>query len=430
MSQSPVLVRQLELTAGSTHVAVPQRLGGLQYRSLQLLVRLHRQPLGMISTGLPSGGLDSAQLSAMIWEHFGDDIAEHMRADGMPRPSGLPLDGRFATRLAPCRHEARRESGGLADVSVVVPTCNRTRTLIPCLQTILASSSPPREVIVVENRPASSQTAAALEAAFPGEARIRYLEEPKPGTSRARNRGLANARGAIVAFVDDDVLVDRHWLAHLALAFVEQPLASCVTGLILPLELETPAQLWLEQYGGFAKGYRRVVFDHTRRTVDPLFPYTAGRFGSGANMALRTRVARDIGGFDVALGGGTSASGGEDLDVFLRLMLRGHTLVYEPSALLWHRHHTSVPELRYQLLHYGRGLGALLAKQLAGTQRRDFLGRVPVGLRYLLDPASPKNARRQNDYPRQLALLELVGLLTGPSAYFVSRRASRALTAR
>ena len=89
-----------------------------------------------------------------------------------------------------------------------------------------------------------------------------------------------------------------------------------MTGAILPAEQETRAQLWLEEYGGFHKGFRRQVFDLTTHRRDTaLYPYDAGQFGSGANMAFRTDVLRAMGGFAVDLGAGTPAHGGEDIDV-------------------------------------------------------------------------------------------------------------------
>jgi O-antigen biosynthesis protein len=422
----PLLIRQIELSSAGPAVLMPHRQAGARYEAVQLLVRLHRRPLGIVNVPLSEHETDESQLNAYVWEQLGSRILEHLAADALPLPATLPLDARHRTAEAPCRHEVLLHSGNRVAVTVVVPTCDRATTLLPCLATILASSYAPLEVVVVENRPDRSRTAEALAAVYPGDERLRYIEEPRPGTSRARNRGLDAARGDVVAFVDDDVLVDRHWLAHLALAFAANPEASCVTGLILPVELKTPAQLWLEQFGGFSKGFSPLVFDRTRRLIDPLFPYTAGRFGSGANMALRTDVAREIGGFDIALGGGTPTTGGEDIDVFVRLMQYDRTLVYEPSAILWHRHPASVPELRNQLLHYGRGVGAVLTKQLVvGPRRGDFLSRIPAGVRYLFDPGSAKNARRQADYPRQLAVLELLGMVTGPAAYLSSRSRTR-----
>ena len=419
-SAGPVLVREVELDDGEVNIAVPRSATGRPYRSAQLLVRLHGEPLGTVTVPVSGHRLDDS-CDQRIRSQLAARIRAHRAADEALDPSTGVI----------CTTRARRGSPRMPSISVVVPTCNRLTTLVPCLDAILRSSVTPDEVIVVENRPAGSAVAAELAARHGGDPRVRYVEEPRAGVSWARNRGLAAVHGEIVAFVDDDVIVDEDWLAGICLAFAENPGAACVTGLILPVELEWPAQLWVEQYGGFSKGFERIVFNDRRRDVDPLYPYSCGRFGSGANAALRTAVARELGGFDVALGGGAGVNTGEDIDLFLRLMLSGHTLVYEPTALVWHRNRRSLGELRHQLFHYGRGLAAVMTKQLLdGPQRGEMVRRIPAGMSYLLSPGSHKNQHRRRDYPRHLAALELLGMVTGPPAYVMSRRRAGALTTR
>ena len=74
-------------------------------------------------------------------------------------------------------------------------------------------------------------------------ARVRYVREPKPGLDHARNRALTEATGSILAFTDDDVVVDPAWALALTTAFAADPEAMVVTGLVVPYELETDAQL-------------------------------------------------------------------------------------------------------------------------------------------------------------------------------------------
>ncbi|PRC62799.1 glycosyl transferase family 2, partial [Mycobacterium sp. ITM-2017-0098] len=68
--------------------------------------------------------------------------------------------------------------------------------------------------------------------------------EPRPGLSRARNTGLSAATGEVVAFTDDDVVVDRHWLSAIARGFSRGPAVSCVSGIVAAAELRTPAQAY------------------------------------------------------------------------------------------------------------------------------------------------------------------------------------------
>ena len=65
-----------------------------------------------------------------------------------------------------------------------------------------------------------------------------------------------------------------------------------------------------------------------------MYPYSAGRFGAGANFAVSRTVLKEVGGFNEALGAGTPSGGGEDLNMFMRIVLAGHRLVYEPSAVV------------------------------------------------------------------------------------------------
>jgi GT2 family glycosyltransferase len=268
---------------------------------------------------------------------------------------------------------------------------------------------------------------------FASDARVRWVHEPRQGLSFARNAGLAAAQGTIVVFTDDDVLVDRRWVERLVAAFESTELIACVTGAILPAEIETPAQLWLEEYGGFHKGFERKVFNSTTHRVEsPLFPYNSGQFGSGANMAFRADVLRRLGGFAVDLGAGTAAHGGEDLDIFLRTVSAGHTIVYEPAALMWHRHRRSVQALRRQMFRYGVGLSATVTKWLLDDRRTAVavLRRVPRGLVLLLGPQSDKNKRKSVSFPRLLTALEWAGVLVGPVAYLRSRHHARRVLAQ
>jgi GT2 family glycosyltransferase len=313
-------------------------------------------------------------------------------------------------------------------VSVVVTTCDRPFQLLRTLKDLLVQTHPSFELIVVDNRPGAGFTREAVTGRYGADPRVRYLAEPRVGLSAARNAGLAHARGAVVAFTDDDVAVDRHWLASLAQPFLQDERTACVTGLILPLELDTRAQLWFEQFGGFAKGSQRRSFDlGPGRPRDVLFPYAPGRFGSGANTAFRTAVLRALGGFAVELGVGTPARGGEDLDAYLNVLHAGHRLVYEPRALVWHPHHLDLTGLSRQIHRYGIGLSAALSKRLAGgrDERRAILRRLPAGLAYAVHPGSAKNRSKGPGYPARLTLLELAGMLCGPVAYGLARRSAR-----
>jgi hypothetical protein len=188
--------------------------------------------------------------------------------------------------------------------------------------------------------------------------------------------------------------------------------------------------LLLERHGGFDKGFtQRIVDTDSHRPHDPLFPFAAGRLGSGANMAFDVEVLRRLGGFDPAIGVGTFARGGDDLAGFFRVVVSGHRLVYQPSAVVWHRHHREMAALANQAFGYGVGLGAYLTSALVHepSMWRELVRRLPAGIAYAFKPSSALNHQRYDGWPRALSRMEKRGIVCGPAAYAVSRlRARRA----
>jgi GT2 family glycosyltransferase len=414
---APVAVRLLELDSPLVDVQLPPSRLGPPYHSLLAVVRLAGAPLGTATVPVePDGEVSSGRLASGLLGQLRGELIEAVSRGDLPAPTPSASNGHASARPV---HERALHRPSL---SVVIPTCAAPVRLERCVRSVLACDYDDYEVIVVENRPGSSATLRMLRERFPNEERLRYVEERRPGASRARNTGLALADGDLVAFIDDDVTVDRAWLRHCAEAFDRADDVACVTGLILPLELETESQLLLEQFAGFGKGFQRRTYRLPEaREAHPLFPYTPGIIGSGANTVLVTEVARELGGFDEALGPATPAVGGEELDLYIRCLRQGCAIAYEPSALVWHEHPDGMPRLRRQAYRYGLGLGAMLAKQLvAGPQRRELVRAVPAGLRYAASPASAKNARKGAAHPRQLDWLERVGMLLGPAAYGIS----------
>ena len=119
----------------------------------------------------------------------------------------------------------------------------------------------------------------------------------------------------------------------MARAFQEEPDLGALTGLVLPLEIETPAQELFERLGGFGRGFVRRWETEGTSSGRPRTGGTilgAGEFGTGANMAFRRAVFDRIGGFDPALGVGTPARGGGDLEMFHRVLAGGQSSATNP----------------------------------------------------------------------------------------------------
>jgi GT2 family glycosyltransferase len=387
----PFLVAELDLADPWIEV-IDWHAKGRSYRRARVLVRLRGTPLGTI---------DVAR---------GESIADHVRQK---------LGAALAAQLE--RNEEAKSSTLAADASlttVVIATRERPERLTATLDSVFALEHPRYEVIVVDNAPRTPATRKLVERRRADGLQLRYLREPRPGLALAHNRGLREARGEIVAFTDDDVDVDSRWLVELARAFEWERDVACVTGLIVPAELETAAQVWLDERVGLNKGYEPRLFDLGRnRPRDTLFPYAAGTFGSGANMAFRTEALRALGGFDPATGAGTRSCGGDDLAAFFGIVASGATVAYQPAAIVRHYYRRDVAGLRRQMFDYGAGLGAYLAKIVADDPvcLLDLGRRAPCGASHIVSARSSPG--RSND----LAARELAGLLTGPARYVRER---------
>lgn len=307
-------------------------------------------------------------------------------------------------------------------VSVVVATCRRPTELAQCLASLLVQAHQPARVVVVDDAPGGSETPELVAAL--GRPMV-YVPATGAGLAAAHNRGLSEVETPVVAFTDDDVVADARWLEHLVAPFAD-PSVGCVTGRIVARELQTTVQRWLDGYAGYDKGPRGRRFDlRDHRPDDPLFPFAAGALGSGANMAFAAGPLRAMGGFDPALGAGTAARGGDDLSAFFEVICRGRSLVYEPAAIVRHRHARDYAALRRQVYGYGVGLTAYLTKCALDHPRLlpAALARLPQAALHLLGSRSPRNARRPAGYPAELIRLERRGMLRGPLAYLSGRRA-------
>jgi GT2 family glycosyltransferase len=421
--------RVLEIELEDPLVFVPSELpSGQRHEQALALVRLHSRPLGLVELAVGDLALSPEECAAQVWRALGARINEHLVNDGLSPVTEIPATGLRQTLEPRCVVERKRALAHAPFASVVIVTRDRTESLAACLDSIVKLNYPSFEVVVVDNAPSTNATKELLERRYGGDMDPQVRRVREDGSlAAARNRGLSEARASIVAFADDDVVVDRWWLLELVRSFDSDRIA-CVTGMIVPAELETQSQAWLEQYGGFNKGVRRRLFDlHDNRPNDKLFPYAAGMFGSGANMAFRTDVLRKLRGFDPATAPPSLPYGFEDVAAFFDVITAGYTLAYQPAALVHHRHHRDYASLQRLTYRYGLGLGAYLARAVVEEPPRfvELVRLLPRGLAYLLDPASPKNAAKRPDYPAKLTWVERKGLLFGPVAYLRARWITR-----
>ena len=407
---------EVELSEPLPAITGESATGLAPYVSARVLVRLHHHPIGFVEVDVSGGPVAPAESEQQIWAELGPAILTHLTADGFGQTGAVyrptfPID-------ATCELRGERPDWNPL-VSVVICTLSRPRQLQNALDALLALAYPNFEIIVVDNGPEDTSTASMIREHYSDLPNLRYEAEPLRGLSAARNRGIEVAKGEILAFTDDDIIVDRYWLSSLVSGFDVEGTIACVTGLTLASELESPAQSLFEQYGAFNKGYESRLF---KRDANPastiLYPYTAGVFGGGGNSALRLDCFPDGLRFDRRLGPGSMAFGAEDLDIFLQTILGGKYIRYVPGAIAWHEHRRSYQDLRWQLFTYGAGFTALLTKWSLGDFRiaLDLLRLAPrvISSRSLAGKDEEGGSHR---LPKELRRLELLGFLYGPIAY-------------
>jgi len=307
----------------------------------------------------------------------------------------------------------------LLSASVIVPTlCRNPNELVRTIESIVALDYPDFEVILVDNRPELDRPPLPE---LPGGNRVRVLHEPQRGVSAARNLGILAAKGDVLAFTDDDAIVDRGWLRVLATRFTLDAEIEGIGGLVLPTELATPSQVWFEEfYGGFSPSLTFEKMSLQRlKGIDKMFPYAPGRFGAGCNAAYRRATLGRFGGFDTAIGGGTLARGGEDVGLAIELVETGGTFAYEPAALVRHTHRRTEEEFMHQVFNYGVGLTAMYTAMIVRNPRHllAMMKRIPVGFRYLIRSPEDRSPSAKPSYPSRTLRTQILGMLYGPLAY-------------
>jgi GT2 family glycosyltransferase len=367
------------------------------------LVRRNGRPVDFWMEAFPKGvALSAEDVARRIADRSRLKLLSEALRDELehPAPEGV------SPFLAPA-------SVPLASMTIAICTKDRPETLgrlLTSLQGLRLPAALSLEVLVVDNAPSDDRTQ-KLAASFPG---VRYAREPRAGLDFARNCALREATGEVLVFLDDDVTVDPGWLEGLLDAWRDNPDAGAVTGLVLPFELETPAQILFEKRGGFRRGFDRLRYAGQNLPGNPLYPCGAGIFGAGANMAFKRQVLLELGGFDEALDTGRPLPGGGDLDIFYRVIRAGYPLVYEPRYLVFHQHRRDLKGLQRQYWSWGLGFMAFVTKTY-GTDpqmRRRLRGIVRWWFKDQFK-GLVRSVRGRHELPPSMVLAELWGGLQG-----------------
>lgn len=214
-------------------------------------------------------------------------------------------------------------------VSVVIPTYNRKTRLLRCLSRI------PREAdVVVVDDGSDDGTREALESI--SRRSLRVVRQPNGGPAKARNRGVREAGGDVIAFIDDDCVPAEGWLQRLTRPLRERDGPAGVGGRVLP---------WKEGVVARYNTHHRIL------EPPPGLSYLVT-----ANCAYRRRVFEEAGGFPEDIG----FPGGEDPGLSRAVRQRGHRLAMEPRAVVYHEYRESVLDFARTFFRYGRGCARVM----------------------------------------------------------------------
>ena len=379
--KAPWKVMHLELSEG-----IPALPLAPDYEGLYVVFWWHSIPLGHQEISAAQLPMPATQLANLVLQTIAPVVGDRLFEHGFKSPAPWLVGSDNPSRdtppdfhtlialeqpLAKLRERLSHSAGG--SVSVVICTRDRPEQLAQCLRALQNLSQPPHQILVVDNAPTSDATR-QLVAQMPD---IQYVLEPRPGLSVARNTGIRHSTGDLIAFTDDDVIVHPDWITRLQQSFQDSKVMA-VTGLVLPGELETEAQLIFEKgFGGFTQGYHPLTFD--TEFFEEMKPQgvPVWDIGAGANMAFRRNAFELVGDFDERLGAGASGCS-EDSEFWYRLLAEGWVCRYEPTAVVYHYHRSNLDRLKHQMFQYMRGHVAALLVQFArykhwGNLRRLFI---------------------------------------------------------
>ena len=335
----PIAVLDLDVRAIETTES-PRPIISDQYRSARVLLRWADRPIGIVDIPVHGGALDAQCLQTAIAERGRDIEREQLRRLLVDADN----DDLRASKLS---------------ITAAICTRNRPEDLALTLASLLKQSRV-AEILVVDNAPSDNRTAELVNTSFPT---VRYVREPRQGLDWARNRAIAESTTDILAFIDDDAVADERWLESIVRVFLADSSVGVVTGLVMARELEHEAQADFESMGGFRRGFARKWGIPCPKDGQWLAGHLTGigDFGVGTNLSFRRSVFDFVGGFDPALDAGTITGGAGDLEMMFRSVKAGWTIVYEPAAIVWHRHRRTRTELAKQLHANGAVFGFLRA---------------------------------------------------------------------
>lgn len=243
-------------------------------------------------------------------------------------------------------------------VSVVIPVYQAEQEIARCLASVFNQTYPRDlfEVVIVNN--GSTDRTAEVARGFP----VRIVDEPRRGVGCARQCGVDQARGELVAFTDSDCIADTRWLEALVARFDREPGLCGVGGYLATHDPQAPIQFYIAEHNLLSQEEALE-----ERAFSAPFIITANA------LFVRSKIV-EAGGFDPRC-----AISGEDADLCWRMADRGGRLAFAPDALVYHRHRATVRAFCRWMYRYGMGTVYLLKKH----RRRYGIGPIFVEREHL-----------------------------------------------
>ena len=256
-------------------------------------------------------------------------------------------------------------------LTAIICTYNREKYIGPLLESIAANDleKSEYEILLVDNN-CTDNTREICKAFAEAhkEVRFRYTTEPEQGLSAARNRGIKEAEGDIIVYIDDDALVDAHYLRDYAEWFKAHPDTMACGGPIEPL-YETQEPKWMSPY-------TRALLTAWMNYGNKVREYPKGRFPGGGNAAYRKSVFDKVGLFNTELGRkGDSLMGAEEKDIFDKMHALGMQILYLPTPVLHH----IIPQKKLEKDYFDRWtlqIGMSERKRTLAISKRKYLKRL------------------------------------------------------
>lgn len=245
-------------------------------------------------------------------------------------------------------------------LTVIICTYNRAKYIGNLLESLAANdlAKSEYEIVLVDNN-CTDNTREICEAFAKAhkDVNFRYVVEPEQGLSAARNKGIKEARGEIIVYVDDDALVDPHYLRTYAEWFAAHPETQACGGPIVPL-YETVEPSWMTPY-------TKALLTAWMNYGDKVRKYPKGRYPGGGNAAYRKSVFDKVGLYNTALGRkGGNLMGSEEKDIFDKMHALGLQVLYLPTPVLHH----IIPQTKLEPDYFNR-----LTTQIGISERQRTL---------------------------------------------------------